>query len=102
MKAMDTTSIASIAKTLVGVSAIRRKYEDMNFTDECVTAQYDLIAAFADASDIVALSMAIKADPTNSDAYTAKLKDQLPRFKTSFQTALVDLGLATPEPTPAQ
>jgi len=102
-KAADMKDVASVTKALLGISTIRRKYEDLNFdSDDCLYAQYSIIVAFANASDLLALQVAADADPKNADTYTAALTDQGKRFGTSVQNVLVDLGLATPAPDATQ
>jgi len=103
VKAVDMTDAGSIAKAIISTSAIRRKYEDLNFdTDECLYAQFSIIAAFANGTDVLDLGLAIKADPTNADTYAKALTDQITRFQQGVQYALEDLGLATPEPDATQ
>ena len=103
VKATDMNDAASIAKAIISTSAIRRKYEDMNFdTDECLYAQFSIIAAFANGTDVLDLGLALKADPKNADKYNKAVTDQVTRFQQSVQYALEDLGLATPEPDATQ
>jgi hypothetical protein len=103
VNATDATNVGSLTKTLLAVSAIRRKYEDVNFdSDDCLYAQYSLIVSFANASDLIALQIALVADPKNADTYTAALADQGKRYTQSVQQVLVDLGLATPAPDATQ
>lgn len=93
---MDDT--ASMAQSLIAIAATRQKYEDMTgVASECVTTQLAAIIAFANASDILALGMAAKADPTNAETYVKAMKDQLDRFTKSVTQVLTEAGVtATP------
>jgi signal transduction histidine kinase len=89
---------ASMAQSLIAIAATRQKYEDMTgVASECFSTQLAAIIAFANASDLLALGMAVKADPTNAETYAKTMKDQLDRFTKSVNQVLTEAGgAATP------
>jgi len=96
-KATKMDDVASMAQSLIVIAAVRQKYEDMTgVAPECLTTQLAAIIAFANASDLLALGMAVKADPTNAEIYAKALKDQLDRFTKSVTQVLTEAGAATP------
>jgi hypothetical protein len=98
-QAVKMDDVVSISKTTLMVASSRQKYEDMtDVPAECVTTQLAAIIAFANSSDILALGMAIKADPANAADYAKALTSQGERFTKAMKQVLIEAGLATPTP----
>ena len=96
-KSTKMDDAASMAKALIAIAVVRQKYEDMTgVAPECQSTQLAAIIAFANASDLLALGIAAKADAANADTYTKAMKDQLDRFTKTVNLVLSEAGAATP------
>ena len=89
----------SIAQTMLKVTSARQKWEDLeNVPAECVTTQLAAIIAFANGNDLLALGLAVKADPKNAAEYLKAVAGQTERFTKAITNVLIEAGIATPAP----
>jgi hypothetical protein len=94
---MDDTP--SIAQLMLQIAGARQKYEDMtDVPSDCIATHMAVIIAYANISDLLALAMAVKADPTNAAEYAKAIAGQSERIGKAMQQVLIQAGLATPAP----
>jgi|GEM_PF-6817148 len=87
-KAFNPAQPTGISVTLLLISDLRQKYEDMDVTADCDAAAFAMISALANYGDAVALVDAAKADPTNAKAYSDAVGPQIDRAN-AFLNALI-------------
>jgi len=95
-KATDTKDVVATSQAFLTLAATRQKYENMASTPECLDLQLSVIDVYSNASDILALALAVQTDPTNAAAYAKAVTDQLTRFQNSLQNLTILAGIATP------
>lgn len=68
-----------------------------SFAPPCVATRDALIDLLSNVNDLVVLQLAVTADPTNKDSYTASIKTQSDRLNGLLQNfASTITGAATP------
>jgi len=99
----DMKDNTAISQTLLSVSALRQQYEDMKAPSGCEITQLTTIVALANATDLLGLSLAVKADSANADAYAKGIDAQSTRAQQLIQKVIdnATAGAATPAATMA-
>jgi hypothetical protein len=97
-KAVDTKDVVATSQLFLTLAGTRQKYENMTVPPECLDLQIEVINAFDNASDILALSLAIQTDTANASAYGSAVSAQLTRFQKTLQNVSILAGVATPDP----
>jgi len=95
-KSADMKDVVSTSQAFLALAATRQKYENMTTTPECFDLQLSVIDVYSNASDILALALAVQTDPTNAAAYGKAVTDQLTRFQNSMTNLTILAGVATP------
>ena len=92
------TSVGAISKGLLSLAVLRQKYEDMVVASGCEVTQLNTIITFANVTDLLGLSLAVLADPTNAATYTKVLTAQATRTQQWIQIVVAAATGATPAP----
>jgi hypothetical protein len=87
----------AVSQALLQMAVARQKYEDLSSVPaECLTTQLAAIIAFANMGDLLALTIAAKADPSNAETYVKAITAQAERATKTLQDIMTEAGLATP------
>jgi len=96
-----TDDMTSTARSVLVLSALRQQYEDVKAPSGCELTQLTTIITIANATDLLGLALAAKADTKNGDAYAAALDRQSTRTQELLKKLVTAAGGATPEATQA-
>jgi hypothetical protein len=87
----------AVSQALLHLASARQKYEDLSSVPtECLSTQLAAIIAYANMGDLLALTIAAKADPSNAETYAKALTSQAERTTKTLQAIMVEAGIATP------
>jgi hypothetical protein len=97
LSSTDMESLASIAQNVLLVSALRQQYEDLKAPSGCEITQLTTIITLANATDLLGLALAVKADSANAELYAKALEAQSTRTQDLIKKIVTAAGAATPE-----
>jgi hypothetical protein len=96
-----TDDLTSTAQSLLVLSILRQQWEDAKVPSGCEITQLLTIMTLSNATDLMGLALAAKADTKNAEAYTAALDRQSTRTQELLKQLVTAAGGATPEATEA-